>query len=53
MAGAKRKSPKQVKFLFSSGSPLKSGQKKKLASELRSGQVKVKGGKRAIKKRKT
>ncbi len=48
MAG--RKSGRQVRFLFSKGSPLDPGQKSKLAGELRSGAVKVKGGKRQISK---
>ena len=36
------KSQKQVAYLLSSGSPLSSGQKSKLKSELHSGAVKVK-----------
>lgn len=48
----KQKSAKQVRFLFSKGSPLKPGQKEKLAGELRSGVVKVKGGKSKIGKSK-
>ena len=36
------KTPRQVRFLFSSGSPLDAGQKKKLQRELHSGSVKVK-----------
>lgn len=42
MAQAK-KSRKQVGYLLSGGSPLSSGQKKKLKSELKTGKVKAKG----------
>ncbi len=47
MAG-KSKSGRQVRFLFSKGSPLEPAQKTKLAGELRSGSVRVKGGKKQI-----
>ena len=47
----KTKSGKQVRYLFSKGSPLTQGQKDKMASEIRTGAVKVKGGKKAIAKR--
>ena len=39
---AKQKTQKQVRFLFSKGSPLSPSQKKKLGSELHSGAVKIK-----------
>ena len=50
MATVKQKSGRQVRFLFSKGSPLEPGQKAKLADELRSGDVTVKGGKSQIAK---
>ena len=43
MKGHKSKSPRQVRFLFSKGSPLSPEQKGKLESELHSGAVKIKG----------
>lgn len=43
MPGAKEKSGRQVRFLFSKGSPLDAAQKSNLASEIRSGEVKIKG----------
>ncbi len=46
----KTKSGRQVRFLFSKGSPLEPGQQAKLADELRSGAVRVKGGKSQIAK---
>ena len=46
----KTKSKRQVRFLFSSGSPLTGGQKDKLESELHSGAVKIKDGKKKRKK---
>ena len=46
----KSKSGRQVRFLFSPGSPLTGGQKEDLAGELRSGAVRVKGGKKQIAK---
>ncbi len=48
MAGSK--SGRQVRFLFSKGSPLTPGQKDTLAGELRTGDVRVKGGKSQIAK---
>jgi hypothetical protein len=39
---AKQKTQKQVRFLFSKGSPLTPEQKKKLEGELHSGTVKIK-----------
>lgn len=42
----KTKSKKQVGFLLSSGSPLTNAQKDKLKSELHSGAVKVRKGKK-------
>ncbi|NIN68891.1 MAG: hypothetical protein GTO63_30230 [Anaerolineae bacterium] len=45
---AKKKSAKQVRFLFSEGSPLSESEKETLHGEISSGEVKVKGGKRAI-----
>ena len=39
---AKSKSSKQVRFLFSKGSPLTAEQKKKLEGELHIGAVKIK-----------
>ena len=47
---AKPKSGRQVRFLFSAGSPLTPTQKTNLAGELRSGTVRVKGGKQQIAK---
>lgn len=41
--GQKTKSARQVRFLFSSGSPLAGEQKQKLASEIRTGKVKIRG----------
>jgi len=38
----KKKTKKQVNFLFSKGSPLKGNEKDKLKKELKSGKVKVK-----------
>lgn len=40
---AKRKSARQVRFLFSSGSPLTDAQRDNLASEISSGAVRVSG----------
>jgi len=37
------KSAKQVRLLFSAGSPLSEAQQQKLAGEIRSGTVKIKG----------
>jgi len=48
---AKRKSARQVRFLFSKGSPLSKGQKGKLVSELRSGKVKITKRKRRKRRR--
>ena len=48
---AKTKSKKQVGLLLSSGSPLTAAQKAKLKRELSSGAVKVKGKKKAKKKK--
>ena len=45
----KTKSKKQVGLLLSANSPLSSTQKAKLKSELHSGAVKVKGGKKGKK----
>jgi hypothetical protein len=42
MSKQKTKTAKQVRYLFSSASPLTEGQKEKLAKEIRTGQVKVK-----------
>ena len=42
----KTKTKRQVRFLFSSGSPLTGGQKDKLERELHSGAVKIEGGKK-------
>lgn len=42
MVGTKTKSAKQVRFLFSSGSPLAKKQKNTLAKEIRTGEVTVK-----------
>ena len=44
------KSGRQVRFLFSGGSPLTPGQKDTLAGELRTGAVSVQGGKKQIAK---
>lgn len=46
MAGAKKKSKKQVGYLLSKGSPLSEKQKDKLKGELHSGKVKVTGKKK-------
>ena len=51
MPGQKRKSPKQIRFLFSEGSPLSVAEKEKLKSEIRSGVVTVRGGKSAIRRK--
>lgn len=42
----KQKSPNQVRYLLSSGSPLTKEQKDKLKRELHSGAVKITGSKR-------
>jgi hypothetical protein len=49
---AQTKSAKQVRFLFSEGSPLSSEQQSKLASEIRIGKVRVAGGKKKLGKKK-
>jgi len=44
MAAQKKvKTAKQIRYLMSEGSPLTAEQKKKLRSELRSGEVRVRG----------
>lgn len=48
---AKTKSARQGRFLFSKGSPLTKKQKSKLASEIDSGAVKIKGGKKLLGKK--
>ena len=48
--GTHSKSPKQVRYLLSSGSPLSSGQKSKLKGELHTGTVKIKKGGRGGKR---
>ena len=51
MAGIKRKSKRQTRFLFSEGSPLTRAEKRRLASEIRRGTVKVGGRKKRSQKR--
>jgi hypothetical protein len=48
---AKSKSARQGRFLFSKGSPLTKKQKGKLASEIGSGKVRIKGGKKLLGKK--
>lgn len=51
---SKEKTPKQVRFLFGVMSPLTDEERAKLAEEIDTGEVRVKGGKKAIaKKRRT
>ena len=44
----KKKSGRQVRYLMSRGSPLEPAQKRKLANEIDSGAVQIKGGKSQI-----
>jgi hypothetical protein len=48
VAARKKKSARQARFLFSKGSPLSKKQKEKMASEIRTGAVRIKGGKKAL-----
>ncbi len=48
---AKKKSARQGRFLFSKKSPLSKKEKGKLASEIKSGAVRIKGGKKALGKK--
>ncbi len=47
----KLKSARQIRFLFSAGSPLSAAEQQKLRGEIRRGTIKVKGGKSEIGKK--
>lgn len=50
MAGVKKKSQRQVRFLLSKASPLTKSEKDRLKRELKSGEVKIVKKKKAKKK---